>query len=354
MKLNRLRCAGALLLWVTVTACGSAATPAPATVLQPTDVAPAEMSTDAPTVESTAEPTEAAAPAATEATEAVEATSMPDATAQATSEATEGATAIPQLESFDASKFTNSININNPWMPLVPGTRYVYEGSTVRDDGVLVPHRIEIHVTDLVKVIGGVRALATWDLDYSEDVLAEAELAFYAQDADGNVWRMGEYPEVYEEGKLVEAPSWIHGYQDAQAGIMMKAEPKTDTPSYSQGWGPAVNWTDRGQVDSAGQSTCVLVDCYNDVLVIAETSQSEPDAQQLKYYARGVGNVRVGYRGAGEKSKETLELTRFDELDADELAAVRAKALALEKSAYENSKDVYANTLPLEPLVLAN
>lgn len=226
--------------------------------------------------------------------------------------------------------------------------RYIYEGNTVLDDGTSALHRLEIHVTDLTKVIGGVRTVASWDLDFSAGILNEAELAFYAQDDDDNVWRMGEYPEVYEDGKVVEAPSWIHGLQDARAGIMMKADPQLGTPSYSQGWGPAVNWTDRGQVDKLGEKTCVPAGCYETVLVIAETSQSEPDAQQLKYYASGVGNVRVGWRGGGEKTKETLELVKIEQLNPDALAEVRAKALALEKSAYENSEDVYGKTQPSE------
>jgi hypothetical protein len=129
---------------------------------------------------------------------------------------------------------------------------------------------------------------------------------------------------------------------------MMQAKPQPGTPSYSQGWGPAVDWTDRGQVDQVGQKTCVPVDCYEDVLVIAETSQSEPDAEQLKYWARGVGNVRVGWRGAGEKTKETLELTEIVQLSPEAMAETRTKALELEQSAYENSKDVYAHTPPLE------
>jgi hypothetical protein len=257
------------------------------------------------------------------------------------------ATPENKLENFAAAKFDKPTEINNEWMPLKPGTRYVYEGSTVADDGSLVPHRIEVHVTDLVKEIGGVPSRATWDLDFSNDVLAEAELAFFAQDNAGNVWRMGEYPEVYEEGKLVEAPSWIHGFQDAQAGIMMPAKPQTGTPSYSQGWGPAVNWTDRGQVDQMGQKTCVPVKCYEDVLIVAETSQAEPDAQQLKYWAKGVGNVRVGWRGSGEKTQEELQLTKLEQMDAAAMEAVHIAALKLEKSAYENSKEVYARTPPL-------
>jgi hypothetical protein len=129
---------------------------------------------------------------------------------------------------------------------------------------------------------------------------------------------------------------------------MMPAKPQVGTPSYAQGWGPAVDWTDRGQVDQVGQKTCVRATCYDDVLVIAETSQSEPDAHQLKYYARGVGNVRVGWRGAGEKTKETLELVRVEQLSAAALAEARTRALELERSAYQRSKTVYAHTPPAE------
>ena len=164
-----------------------------------------------------------------------------------------GAAAEKKFEDFDASSFTQSTQIDNAYMPLKPGMRYTYEGSTVEDDGTVVPHKVVINVTDLTKMIGGVRSVTTWDLDYSDGELVEAELAFFAQDNAGNVWRMGEYPEEYEEGKFLMAPTWIHGLEDARAGIMMKGKPQTGTPSYSQGWGPAVNWTDRGQVDQIGQ-----------------------------------------------------------------------------------------------------
>ena len=258
------------------------------------------------------------------------------------------ATATLSLPQFDSGRFVRSHQIDNAWLPLKPGTRFVFEGNTVEDDGSVVPHRVVIHVTDLTKMIGGVRALVTWDLDYSDGELVEAELAFFAQDSSGTVWRMGEYPEEYEEGKFVAAKPWIHGLEQAQAGIMMHGNPQPGTPSYAQGWGPAVGWTDRGQVDQVAQKTCVPVRCYDEVLVIAETSESEPDAQQLKYYARGVGNVRVGWRGAGEKTKETLELVRIEQLDAAALADVRTQALKLEQSAYRRDKSVYGRTAPTD------
>nr|HMN26695.1 hypothetical protein [Caldilineaceae bacterium] len=250
------------------------------------------------------------------------------------------ASAIPAelLAAFDSNKFDRSTTIDNAWFPLRPGTQFIYEGTTVEDDGTVVPHRIEINVTDLTKLIGGVRTVVSWDLDYTDDELVEAELAFYAQDSDGNVWRMGEYPEEYDGGTFVAAPTWLHGLAGAHAGIQMQASPQLETPSYAQGWGPAVGWTDRGQVDQMGQQTCVPVGCYEDVLVIAETSQAEPDAFQLKHYARGVGNVRVGWRGEGEKTQEVLDLLTLEQLSPEALAEVHAKALELEQSDYENSK----------------
>jgi hypothetical protein len=252
-----------------------------------------------------------------------------------------------EWEDFDRNNFDCSTNIDNEWMPLKPGTRFVYTGSTV-EDGETIPHRVVINVTDLTKVIDDVRAVVTWDLDYSEGELVETELAFFAQDREGNVWRMGEYPEEYEDGKLIAAPAWIHGLEDAKAGISMKAKPRLGTPSYSQGWGPAVEFTDRGEIYQMGQKTKVPFGSYEDVLVIKEFCKDEPEAYQLKYFARGVGNVRVGWMGEGEKLQEVLELVEVEQLDPKGLAEVREGALKLEKSAYENSKNIYGRTPPVE------
>ena len=102
-----------------------------------------------------------------------------------------------------------------------------------------------------------------------------------------------------------------------------------------------------------GQKTCVPLRCYEDVLVIAETSKAEPDAQQLKYYARGVGKVRVGWRGQGEKLQEVLELTELSQLGPEALSTAREAALKLERSAYNVSKEVYGETSPAEHMTSA-
>jgi len=210
-----------------------------------------------------------------------------------------------------------------------------------------IPHRIEFTVTDLTKEIAGVRTVVAWVVDYSDGQVVEQEIAFYAQDNDGNVWYLGEHPEEYEDGEFVEAPTWIAGLEDARAGIKMKADPQPGTPSYFQGWAPAVEWTDYGQADQMGQETCVPVDCYEEVLVIAESSLEEEDAYQLKYYARGVGNVQVGWRGE-DATQEELELVEYVQLSPEALAEVRAESLEMEEHAYEVSEDVYGQTPPAE------
>jgi hypothetical protein len=80
-------------------------------------------------------------------------------------------------------------------------------------------------VTDLTKEINGVDTMVVWERDYTEGEEVEAELAFFAQDNDGNVWHMGEYPEEYEDGEFEKAPGWLAGLKGASAGIAMRQSP---------------------------------------------------------------------------------------------------------------------------------
>jgi hypothetical protein len=97
-----------------------------------------------------------------------------------------------------------------------------------------------------------------------------------------------------------------------------------------------------------GQTTCVPVGCYDEVLVIEEFERNKPGAYQLKYYAPGVGDVRVGWRGPEEVEKEGLELVKDVSLGPQALAKARAGALELEKDACE-IKEYYRKTQPAKP-----
>ena len=253
----------------------------------------------------------------------------------------------PQFADFAPNNFDdNSTVIDNEWNPLKPGTFWAYEG-TALEDGETIDRRIEFTVSDLTKEIDGVRTVVAWIVDYTNGDVVEKELSFYAQDKDGNVWYLGEHPEEIEDGEFVTAPTWIAGIEDAKPGIKMLADPQPGMPSMYQGWGPAVEWSDYGQVDAVGQKTCVPVDCYEDVLVIAESSLGEEGAFQLKSYARGVGNIQVGWRGTDE-TQEELGLVEYKQLSPEELADVHDQVLEIEKHAYEISKDVYGLTSPSE------
>ena len=278
-------------------------------------------------------------------------TEAPDDTT--TTEGEDGTSTTVDLEGdllpppLDPANFSDPTNVDNKWYPLVPGTQLVFDGITLEDGEDEVPHRVIFTVTDLTKVIAGVNTVVIWDEDYAEGELVETEIAFFAQDDEGNVWLMGEYPEEFEDGQLDKTPAWLHGVDGAQAGILVPGDPQEGTESFAQGWAPAVEWTDRGIIFEVGSETCVPVDCYEDVLIIDEFNPEEPGIFQVKYYAPGVGNVEIGFKG-NDPSGETLELVEYKVLSETELAAAREAALGLEARAYEFVPETYGATEPIQ------
>ena len=204
-----------------------------------------------------------------------------------------------EYESFNPENFDNSTTIDNKWFPLKPGMRRVWDGFCVDDEGEVETQSAVLVVTDLTKVIGGVRTVVCWERDIADRELDETELYFAAQDNDGTVWLLGEYPEEYDDGKLDAAPCWIHGIEAAKAGIIMPADPKIGSPSYSQGWAPAVEFTDRGAVYQMGQKTTVPFGSYDDVVVIEEFNKEEPGAvpAEVLRSRRGECSRRLARRG---------------------------------------------------------
>jgi hypothetical protein len=277
-------------------------------------------------------------------------------TAQRTTETGQGSTAESMVsageitaEDFDVSLFDDtSTTIDNEWFPLTPGTRWVWRGSTQEEEG-RVAHSIVFTVTDLTKEINGVRTLVGWDRDFSDGELVETELIFLAQDKERNIWHLGQYSETFEEGEFVGGSAWLAGFEGAKAGIWVKADPQLGKPAYSMGFAPPPYfWDDFAKTFKMGQKTCVPAGCYEDVLVTDEFEPGKPGAHQLKYYARGVGNVRTGWRGE-DADKEVLVLVRVAQLSPAALAKARTEALKLETRAY-----TYGRTPPAEPLDAEN
>lgn len=251
---------------------------------------------------------------------------------------------------FSAFNFSSPTKVDNPWNPLVPGTQFTLNGVADRGGG-LLPHEVVTTVTDLTKVVDGVRAVVILEKDINEGEIQEAELRFEAQDNDGNTWNLGEYPEEYENGKFDAAPDvWLAGLAEAQPGNSMLGNPQLGTPEYLQGWAPEIEFLDCAAVSEMQPSTCVPAGCYQNVLVLNERSPLEPESgYQRKFYAREVGNIHV--TAVDDPEGETLVLTKVSQLSPDDLAKARAQALELEKRAYKVNR-VYRQTQPADPPVI--
>lgn len=249
-----------------------------------------------------------------------------------------GAFSQENLLELDPNNFDeNSHIIDNPWWPLDAGVQMLYEGTVVDPEtGEQINHRFVDTVTDLTKVINGVSVLVSLEEDFEDGRMIEQEIAFHAQDKDGNVWHLGQLREVYDEVELVGGRVWvIDAPAGAKAGIRMEANPAVGNPEYSQGWAPQpFNWTDSAQVIEMGVQIDTPTGAYSDVMIIAEHDmETEEGVFQTKYYAKGVGLVQIGYLG-DDPSKEELFLTEIVALDPAGIERAQSLALEIDQRGY--------------------
>jgi hypothetical protein len=247
---------------------------------------------------------------------------------------------------FASKDFTRSTTIDNQFLPLVPGTRFILEGRANRT-GEPLAHQVIFTVTDLTKVINGVRSRVMHDVDVNNGKVIEEELSFFAQDDAGRVWNTGEYPEEYNaSGQFTGAPrTWIAGLGFAEAGVHAFKDPQLGTPPYVQGNAPLVNFLDCGEVYQKDQRVTVPAGSYEGVLVIREWAPREPSGGfQLKYHAPGVGIVQVG--AINDPEGETLVLIERRLLSEAELAPIRDATLKEDQHGRQ-THELYRQTQPL-------
>src|SRR5262249_25570468 len=116
-----------------------------------------------------------------------------------------------------------TVNIDNPFFPLQPGTTFLYSG--VKDQSTLTDR---FAVTAKTAMIDGVRCRVVHDTVFVDGILEEDTLDYFAQDEDGNVWYFGEdTKELDPNGNVVStAGTWRTGVDGAQPGIIMEAAPQ--------------------------------------------------------------------------------------------------------------------------------
>ena len=193
--------------------------------------------------------------------------------------------------------------IDNPFMPLTPGTVFVYEGT--KEDG---HEKNIVTVTNQTYVILGVTCTVVEDTVLVDGELSEATTDWYAQDTDGNVWYFGEASKDYENGVVITTEgSWEAGKRGAEPGIIMFANPEVGK-SYRQEYEKGVA-EDQAFVVSRDHSVSVPFGSFTDCLLTEEWSDLEPGVVEFKLYAKGVGVASVTMVVGGTDASQLVSVT---------------------------------------------
>jgi hypothetical protein len=221
----------------------------------------------------------------------------------ATAVGTTGAASPPlpqgdERVTLDPAEFTTEID--NPYWPMKVGSRWVYRETDA--EGTVT--RVEVTVTNQTKTIMGIDSVVVHDIVTKAGEVKEDTLDWYAQDADGNIWYMGEDTKEYENGKVSSTKgSWEAGVDGAQAGIIVPAHPKPGL-SYREEYykGEA---EDAAEVLSLNARAKVPFGTFDHVLQTRNFTPLEPDLIEEKFYARGVGMV-LAITVSGGSDREVL------------------------------------------------
>jgi hypothetical protein len=178
----------------------------------------------------------------------------------------------------------------NPWFPLKTGNRWVYAG-----DG----ESIEVEVTDETKLIDGITCIVVVDTAVEDGVVVEITRDWYAQDVSGNVWYCGEIARNFElfeddeppEPELVDIDgSWKSGREGAEAGISLPFSPEVgDIIRQEVFFGEAEDVIEILSITATETSPGGA--CAGDCLMTADTTPLEPDVEENKFYAPGIGLI---------------------------------------------------------------
>jgi hypothetical protein len=189
----------------------------------------------------------------------------------------------PYDPAIDPANFT--VNIDNPFFPLVPGAERTYHKQTKAGLEVTT-----VTVTSDTKVVQGVTCRVVRDVVKVNNVVEEDTLDYFAQDLAGNVWYFGELSMEFANGELASLEgSWCAGVDGAKAGIIMKAAPAVDD-TYRQEFflGEA---EDAATVLSLTATASVPYGDFTNCLQTRDFTPLEPGPGEHKYYAPGVGLV---------------------------------------------------------------
>ncbi len=217
------------------------------------------------------------------------------------------AAGLPQgAEPVDLDPSEFSLEIDNRYWPMAPGTRWVYREL----DGEGGRQRVVVTVTDRTKrIANGIEARVVHDEVSEDGEPVEVTDDWYAQDGEGNIWYLGERTAEYENGKVVSrAGSWEAGVDGAQPGIAMPAEPRPGLAYRQEHY--AGEAEDRAKVLSVDEQAEVPFGHFTGALLTKDLVPLEPDVTEYKLYAPGVGPVLTLDVSGASGREELLSLQR--------------------------------------------
>lgn len=202
---------------------------------------------------------------------------------------------------FDPSEFVSNFDNQNEYYPLEPGNMWSYESPDETNT---------VEVLNKTKRIEGVDCIVVHDAVFVNGVPLELTDDWYAQASNGDVWYAGESSGEYEtfagdnpmDAELVDIEgSWKTGRDGAKPGVVMHADPVPGTTyrqelllgdaedaaevlSDSYGYG-----NDPGLDDLVPAALATLLCSNDDCVVTREFTPLEPDVDERKYYAPGIG-----------------------------------------------------------------
>jgi hypothetical protein len=208
--------------------------------------------------------------------------------------------------------------IDNPYLPLIPGTSLVYEGRG--EDGL---EYIEFKILPETRQVMGITATIMEETAYADGELEEHTFHRFAQDKAGNVWSLGKEVSNYEDGQLWDnAGSWEAGVNGALPGIMMYADPAAQVgKTYYQGY-YAGQVEDQATLVSASETVVIPYGTYNNVVKTYDFTALDPDSQEEKYYAAGIGLIHT----VDLKTLQAFALIEFNPAAAPTPAATSVPA----------------------------
>jgi hypothetical protein len=196
--------------------------------------------------------------------------------------------------------------IDNPYLPMRPGSRWVYRETET--DGTV--QRVVVRVTRRTKrVAAGITARVVRDTVTERGRLVEDTFDWFAQDRAGNVWYLGEDTTEYEDGRPAsKAGSWEAGVDGATAGIVMPARPQPGR-TFRQENAPG-EAQDRARVVGLDDQAEVPAGHFRRVVTTKDWTPLQPNVLEYKFYARGVGLVLVLDVSGGSGREELVRYER--------------------------------------------